>query len=238
MSQEIYTSLDVEDFPLIIELSCSLDTHPNKSNWVQKHHAIDEYLCTVCKAIMRSGKSISEAISIGVSRMKVWATGKGVNKDTQAKAAKSIANWERARAEANSKSASEKVKLSYGDQYELTYNNLFGITDISFSDRDLLLAAQFEDCSSLSPLDRISLSRGQKQNLELSTLTTKKRKALDDSTFAGPDRSYPIPDVNHGRSALSRVMQHGDEELRKKIIRAVHRKFPAIELSDEMKKYL
>lgn len=234
-NKSVMSQLDKEDIPLIIELACSLDTHPNKSNWVEKYHAIDEYLCTVAKAIMRSGKDISSAISIAVSRMHVWATGKGVSKEVQAKAAKSIANWERARAEADAK----KVKLSYGDDYELTFNNLFGIIDISFSDSELLLAAQFEDCSTVGPLDRITLLRSQKQILELSTLTTKQRKNMDSSDFGDPEnRAYPLKDPNHARNALSRVMQHGDEELRKKIIRAVHRKYPDIELSDEMKKYL
>jgi hypothetical protein len=38
-------------------------------------------------------------------------------------------------------------------------------------------------------------------------LTSKGRKALSSSTFAGPDRSYPIPDASHARNALARASQ-------------------------------
>lgn len=241
MSNSVYSNkfvmsqLDKEDLPLIIELACSLDTHPQSKNWVENNGGLPDFICRIAKAIVKGGKDISSAIAIAVSRVKLWATGKGVSSAVQAKAAAAVAQWEKLRAKADSK----KVKLSYGDDYELTFNNLFGITDIYFSDSELLLAAQFEDCSTVAPLDRITLPRSQKQILELSTLTTKQRKNMDSSDFGDPEnRAYPLKDHNHALNALARVMQHGDEELRKKIIRAVHRKYPDIELSDEMKKYL
>jgi hypothetical protein len=37
----------------------------------------------------------------------------------------------------------------------------------------------------------------------MSKLNAKERKALPSSTFAGPHRSFPIPDKNHARAALS-----------------------------------
>ena len=41
----------------------------------------------------------------------------------------------------------------------------------------------------------------------MAKLTTKKRKALPKSTFAGPDRSYPIPDRAHAGNAKARASQ-------------------------------
>ena len=41
----------------------------------------------------------------------------------------------------------------------------------------------------------------------MAKLTTKARKALPKSVFAGPDRSYPIPDKSHARNALARASQ-------------------------------
>lgn len=62
----------------------------------------------------------------------------------------------------------------------------------------------------------------------MARLTTRKRKALPTTSFAGPDRSYPINDPSHARNALSRVSQFGDAELRARVRAAVHRKYPNI----------
>lgn len=62
----------------------------------------------------------------------------------------------------------------------------------------------------------------------MARLSTKARKALPASTFAGPDRSYPIPDASHARNALARVSQHGSPDLKAKVRAKVHRKFPEI----------
>jgi len=67
----------------------------------------------------------------------------------------------------------------------------------------------------------------------MSKLTAKRRNALPASTFAGPDRSYPIPDASHARNALARASQHASSELKAKIRAKVHRKFPGIEMHDE-----
>jgi len=63
-------------------------------------------------------------------------------------------------------------------------------------------------------------------------LTTSGRKALPAKEFAGPDRSYPIPDASHARNALSRVSQFGTADLKKKVREKVHRKFPGIGQGD------
>jgi hypothetical protein len=41
----------------------------------------------------------------------------------------------------------------------------------------------------------------------MATLTTKKRKALPKTAFAGPDRSYPIEDRAHAANAKARATQ-------------------------------
>ena len=41
----------------------------------------------------------------------------------------------------------------------------------------------------------------------MSILTAKVRKGLKKSQFAGPDRSYPIPDRAHAANAKSRATQ-------------------------------
>jgi len=38
-------------------------------------------------------------------------------------------------------------------------------------------------------------------------LTTDYRNALPSSTFAGPDRSYPVPDASHAANAKARATQ-------------------------------
>lgn len=38
-------------------------------------------------------------------------------------------------------------------------------------------------------------------------LTTKARKKLPKSDFAGPDRSYPVPDKSHAANAKARATQ-------------------------------
>lgn len=62
----------------------------------------------------------------------------------------------------------------------------------------------------------------------MSTLTTKGRDSLSDSSFALPNRRYPIHDANHARAALSMVAKYGDER-EKTIVRAkVKARYPGI----------
>lgn len=60
----------------------------------------------------------------------------------------------------------------------------------------------------------------------MSKLRAKERNSLPASAFAGPDRSYPIEDENHARNALARVSQFGTKDLKDRVTRAVHRKYP------------
>jgi hypothetical protein len=62
----------------------------------------------------------------------------------------------------------------------------------------------------------------------MAKLTAKRRNALPKYDFAGPDRSYPIPDASHARNALARASQHAGDTLKAHIRAAVHRKFPDI----------
>lgn len=101
--------LSSEDHQLIVAFAgCSLDDSPGK-NWVEGVGGLPSFICEIARAIKRSGKSTSQAIAIAVSRVKVWASGKGVNKDTQAKAAKAVAEWEAKKAKSHAKSGGKKV---------------------------------------------------------------------------------------------------------------------------------
>lgn len=51
------------------------------------------------------------------------------------------------------------------------------------------------------------------------------RRALPDSAFAGPGRSYPIPDKAHARNALSRASGKAVEAM---VRSKVKRKYPGI----------
>lgn len=68
----------------------------------------------------------------------------------------------------------------------------------------------------------------------MSKLTTKQRNHMKSSTFVFPGtRRYPIPDESHARNALARVSQHGSSSEKVRVRRAVHKKFPGIEQSNE-----
>ena len=57
----------------------------------------------------------------------------------------------------------------------------------------------------LALLARVLLSN--QGEYTLTKLTSKKRKALPKSKFAGPDRSYPIEDKSHARNAKARASE-------------------------------
>jgi hypothetical protein len=62
----------------------------------------------------------------------------------------------------------------------------------------------------------------------MAKLTTEKRNSLPASTFAGPRRSFPIPNVSHARNALARASDASPSV--KEMVRAeVHRRFPQID---------
>lgn len=63
----------------------------------------------------------------------------------------------------------------------------------------------------------------------MTVLTTKARDALSKKQFALPKQEkYPIPDVAHGRSALSYVSQHGTPAQRQTVRSKVYNKFPQL----------
>lgn len=51
----------------------------------------------------------------------------------------------------------------------------------------------------------------------MAKLTTKARKALPSSDFAGPGRSYPVEDKAHARNAKARASQFASPALKKRV---------------------
>jgi hypothetical protein len=101
-----------DELDLIVEFAgCSLDESPG-SNWVQRAGGLPDYICRIARAIKKTGKTTSQAISIAVSRVKVWAAGKGVDHDTQAKASAALAEWEKLRATSHAKTAAKAATAS------------------------------------------------------------------------------------------------------------------------------
>jgi hypothetical protein len=70
----------------------------------------------------------------------------------------------------------------------------------------------------------------------MAKLSSKERNKLPASTFAGPDRSYPIEDASHARNALARAAQHASPELQSKIKAKVKRRYPNIQVEGETAK--
>ena len=70
----------------------------------------------------------------------------------------------------------------------------------------------------------------------MAKLTSKARNRLPTSTFAGPDRSYPIEDESHARNALARASQHASPALKARIRAKVKRKYPNIKVEGEAAK--
>jgi len=63
----------------------------------------------------------------------------------------------------------------------------------------------------------------------MAKLTYQQRKRLSPSSFVYPEeRKYPIADKSHARNALARVAAFGTPAEKKKVRRAVRRKFPSI----------
>lgn len=66
----------------------------------------------------------------------------------------------------------------------------------------------------------------------MAVLTSKGRKRLKKRSFAIPaKRKYPIQDRIHARAALQRVSQFGSAAEKKKVRRAVKRKYPSMQVS-------
>ena len=61
----------------------------------------------------------------------------------------------------------------------------------------------------------------------MAKLTGKERKSLPSGDFAGPKRSFPIPDKSHARNALARAANKSPA-VKAEVHAAVERKFPSI----------
>jgi len=100
---------DRDELDLIVAFAgCSLDESPGK-NWVEGVGGLPEYICQIARAVKRTGKTTSQAVAIAVSRVKKWATGVGVDKKTQAKATKALAQWEAKKAANKTKTAAKEA---------------------------------------------------------------------------------------------------------------------------------
>ena len=71
-----------------------------------------------------------------------------------------------------------------------------------------------------------------RESVEETALTAKTRDALPDSDFAVPGREYPIHDENHARLALSLVARHGTEEQKARVLAAVRKRYPNIQVQE------
>lgn len=161
--------LTQRDYEYIVLAGCSLDDHPGKSNWVEKAGGLPQYICEIARAILRGGKmDKSRAIATAISRVKKWASGAGVDADTQAKASKALAEWEQKKAKAHA----DNVKASnvFMEQYSLESLKLT-VDEYEMPDAELIALAKNENCSE-SSMDRvIKLSREQKRKINLADLT-------------------------------------------------------------------
>jgi hypothetical protein len=215
------------DHDLIVAFAgCSLDDSPG-SNWVQGVGGLPSFICEIARAIKRTGKSTQNAIQIAVSRVKVWASGKGVSKDTQAKAAKAVAEWEAKKAKSKAKTkAKDTVKASV-------------IDDIS--DADLLRIVQFEPKCELSAVQQIIEWSQRGEILVFAQGGDDKKKPYGDVQYADPkNNKYPIDTKDHVRAAWSYINQqknggkYSAEELSaiKSRIKAAAKKF-GIDVNDD-----
>lgn len=108
-----------EEKDLVLALatsSGSLDRSPKK-NWVENAGNLPPYIRKIARAIEKSGKPLSTAIPMAISRVKRWAAGgQDVNADTRAKAAKAVAQWETLKAKNKAKKV-VKASNEQGDEY-------------------------------------------------------------------------------------------------------------------------
>jgi hypothetical protein len=191
--------LTSEDYDLIVAFAgCSLDKSPGK-NWVEEAGGLPDYICRIARALVRSGHPTSEAIAIAVSRVKVWASGTGVDKDTQAKAADALAEWEAKRAKTHAKTAAKKAEKDVKATFDV-------------SDADLLRIVAFTPRCEMSAIDEIlAYSQPRKNALqEVLALAADKETGNQYGNVAYADaknKKYPIDTAAHVRAAWSYINQ-------------------------------
>lgn len=59
----------------------------------------------------------------------------------------------------------------------------------------------------------------------MAKLDAAERRALPLGSFAGPDRSYPINDANHARTALSMVSKYGSPSVKAEVRAKVKKRY-------------
>ncbi len=113
-----------------------LEKVPGKQNWVDHAGGLPNYIERIAKHLhSEKGMTISHAIASAVNTVKRWAAGgDGVKPDTQAKAAKAVAEWEK-------KKASAKATASQQGAEQMV--DLHGI-QVADWERDLILTAEQE----------------------------------------------------------------------------------------------
>jgi hypothetical protein len=180
-------TLTSEDHELIVVFAgCSLDEKPG-SNWVQDAGGLPDYICRIARAVKKSGHTTSEAISIAVSRIKVWAAGKGVDKDTQAKAAAALAEWEKLRAKSHAKTAAKDAAKDVKASVE------FNVSDI-----DLLRAVAFTPKCEFNALDKMLMFAADKET----------GNEYGNVPYAdAKNKKYPVDTAAHVRAAWSYINQ-------------------------------
>lgn len=99
--------------------SASLDRSPGK-NWIENVGGeLPAYIRELARSIEKSGKTLEQAIPIAISRVKVWAAGGGgVSAQTQAKAAKALAEWTALKGKNKARTAKNKLKASWVDELD------------------------------------------------------------------------------------------------------------------------
>lgn len=135
---------DRDEVDLIRLAGCTLDRSPG-SNWVQDSGGLPRYICEIARAIHRSGRPISQAISIAVSRVKKWAAGlDDVDADTRAKAAKAVAQWEALKAKNKAKKGAKKAaRAAKGDGGDNKVRASGAPSTVDFTDMVCLAASDF-----------------------------------------------------------------------------------------------
>ena len=62
----------------------------------------------------------------------------------------------------------------------------------------------------------------------MAKLSSEERKELPSKTFAGPNRSYPIPDRSHAVNAKARATQFASPAVKAQVDAKVAKKFPGL----------
>jgi len=77
---------------------------------------------------------------------------------------------------------------------------------------------------------REAVSSGDFPEMEEAPLNAKRRNRLPASDFAGPNKTYPIDTEARARAAIARVRQFGSPELQRRVIAAVKRRYPNMDV--------